>query len=158
MHYSPFARLLALLLALLCLSAPCACAAASSDNPTAGIGDTGAPVLRIQVRLSQLGYMTTDPTGEYDLATFEAVKAFQSAYGLVVTGEVDRQLSDILFSDSAKKYEIHVTYILNTNTKKFHYPDCDSVDKIAPKNYEEFTGSREDAIALGFVPCKKCNP
>ena len=51
-----------------------------------------------------------------------------------------------------------VTYVLNTNTHKFHYPDCASVADIAPKNYQEFFGSREEAIALGFIPCKRCNP
>ena len=51
-----------------------------------------------------------------------------------------------------------VTYVLNLNTKKFHYPDCSSVEQIKPKNYEAFTGSREEVIARGFVPCKNCNP
>lgn len=51
-----------------------------------------------------------------------------------------------------------ITYILNSNTKKFHYPYCSSVDDIAEKNKQEFTGSREDAVNLGYEPCKRCNP
>ena len=50
------------------------------------------------------------------------------------------------------------SYVLNTNTKKFHLPECSSVGDIKPKNREDFTGSRDDVIARGFVPCKKCNP
>ena len=50
------------------------------------------------------------------------------------------------------------TYILNLNSKKFHYPYCRSVEQIKPKNYEAFFGTREEAIARGFDPCKICNP
>ncbi len=50
-----------------------------------------------------------------------------------------------------------VTYVLNTNTKKIHYPSCDSVEKIKPKNYST-TDDYNSAIAQGYVPCKKCNP
>ena len=51
-----------------------------------------------------------------------------------------------------------VTYILNTNTKKFHYPDCSSVKRMSEKNKMYFTGDREEVIAMGYVPCKNCNP
>ena len=47
-------------------------------------------------------------------------------------------------------------YVLNTNTKKFHLPSCNSVVKISPKNYDTIS-SRESAIANGYSPCKKCN-
>ena len=50
------------------------------------------------------------------------------------------------------------TYVLNTNTKKFHRPDCSSADKIKPENRQDFTGSREELIAQGYDPCKSCNP
>lgn len=49
-------------------------------------------------------------------------------------------------------------YILNTNTKKFHYPSCSSVKQMKNTNKQEFTGSRDDLIAQGYDPCKKCNP
>lgn len=51
-----------------------------------------------------------------------------------------------------------VTYILNARSKKFHYPYCDSVDEMSPKNKREFTGTREEAIELGYAPCKWCCP
>ena len=50
------------------------------------------------------------------------------------------------------------TYVLNTNTMKFHYPSCSSVDQMKEKNKEIYTGSREDVINMGYVPCKRCNP
>lgn len=49
-------------------------------------------------------------------------------------------------------------YILNTNTHKFHYPSCGSVKQMSEKNKQAYNGNREDVIAMGYVPCKKCNP
>lgn len=49
-------------------------------------------------------------------------------------------------------------YILNTNTKKFHYPSCSSVKQMKASNKKEYTGSRDNLIAQGYDPCKKCNP
>ncbi len=51
-----------------------------------------------------------------------------------------------------------VNYILNANTKKFHYPSCSSVDSMAEKNKVYFSGSREEAVSKGYEPCKRCNP
>lgn len=50
------------------------------------------------------------------------------------------------------------TYVLNTNTKKFHYPTCSSVDDMKEKNKQIYTGSREEVINMGYIPCKRCNP
>lgn len=50
------------------------------------------------------------------------------------------------------------TYVLNTNTMKFHYPSCSSVDQMKEKNKEIYTGNREDIINMGYMPCKRCNP
>lgn len=49
-------------------------------------------------------------------------------------------------------------YILNTNTLKFHHPYCDSVQEMAERNKQPFFGTRDEAIAMGYVPCKRCNP
>lgn len=49
------------------------------------------------------------------------------------------------------------TYVLNTNTHKFHHTWCNSVDTIEPQNYAT-TDSRDWAIANGYQPCKRCNP
>ena len=50
------------------------------------------------------------------------------------------------------------TYILNTKKKKFHRPDCQGVPDIAPENREEYTGSRNELVEEGYVPCGGCNP
>lgn len=50
------------------------------------------------------------------------------------------------------------TYILNTNTHKFHKPSCSSVKSMSEANKQEFTGSSDDIISKGYEPCKICNP
>lgn len=51
-----------------------------------------------------------------------------------------------------------ITYVCNKNTMKFHYPDCDSVNEMKPKNRMDVTLTREEVIAQGYIPCKRCNP
>lgn len=48
-----------------------------------------------------------------------------------------------------------LTYVLNTKTKKFHKPSCNS---LPATNRQDSSESRESIIAQGYVPCKKCNP
>ena len=49
-------------------------------------------------------------------------------------------------------------YVLNTRSKKFHYPTCSSVDTISDKNKGYFTGTRDELKAQGFEPCGSCRP
>ena len=60
--------------------------------------------------------------------------------------------------DTAPSQPAGITYVLNKNTHKFHVPGCSSVDTIKPKNREDTTMSRDEVIAAGYVPCKRCNP
>ncbi len=50
------------------------------------------------------------------------------------------------------------SYICNKNTKKFHLPSCESVKDMSEKNKLAVTSSREEVIAQGYVPCKRCKP
>ena len=52
----------------------------------------------------------------------------------------------------------NITYVLNTNTKKFHLPSCSSVKDMKDKNKKEVSCSRDEVIDMGYVPCKRCNP
>lgn len=49
-------------------------------------------------------------------------------------------------------------YVLNTSSCKFHYPSCDSVEKIKPGNREAFTGTRQELIQRGYDSCGICHP
>lgn len=49
------------------------------------------------------------------------------------------------------------SYVLNTNTMKFHYPHCQWVPRIAPEHYQT-SNDRGEIVAQGYEPCKACNP
>lgn len=49
-------------------------------------------------------------------------------------------------------------YVLNTNTKKFHYPSCRSVKQMSDKNRQDVVANRDELIAQGYDPCGNCDP
>ncbi len=50
------------------------------------------------------------------------------------------------------------TYVLNTNTMKFHYSFCESVRDMSSRNRENTTKSRSELIREGYDPCGRCRP
>lgn len=50
------------------------------------------------------------------------------------------------------------TYVLNTNSRKFHRPDCSSTAQISVANRKEYTGTRDELIEQGYTPCGYCKP
>lgn len=49
-------------------------------------------------------------------------------------------------------------YVLNTSSKKFHYPDCGSVKQMSDKNCAESNLTRDELMAQGYEPCGNCHP
>lgn len=49
-------------------------------------------------------------------------------------------------------------YVLNTHSKKFHFPNCPSVEQMSETNREFTDASREELIARGYSSCGRCNP
>lgn len=70
----------------------------------------------------------------------------------------DIEDSEDLTEESLDEEEPTVTYVLNTNTQKFHYPDCRSVKQMKDKNKLVEETTREDLIDRGYSPCGNCNP
>ena len=66
----------------------------------------------------------------------------------------DSWASDEAPSDTGKES----TYILNTSSRKFHKPDCSSVETISASNKKSYTGTREELINQGYEACGKCKP
>ena len=62
--------------------------------------------------------------------------------------------------DTATQEEVaeYEGYILNTKTKKFHYPSCKSVQQIKEENKLDCTWARETIVDAGYAPCKNCDP
>ncbi len=48
------------------------------------------------------------------------------------------------------------TYVLNTNTKKIHHPDCRSVKSIKAENRRDFNGTLSELLGLGYSTCGNC--
>ncbi len=61
-------------------------------------------------------------------------------------------------SSSSQSIPVTTTYILNTSTKKIHYPDCKSVKQMKETNKKTTTESRESLISQGYTPCGNCKP
>ena len=100
-----------LLAAVFTLALPCLSLAASQEKTVFADGDSGETVLRIQIRLRELGYLPYRPTGVYRAMTVEAVKAFQErcgSYGtpLAVDGRVGPESMKRLFDPNAPRVRI----------------------------------------------------
>ena len=50
------------------------------------------------------------------------------------------------------------SYVINTNTGKFHRPDCASATQMKPENRKDVTASRDELVQEGYEPCKQCKP
>ena len=100
------------------------------------------------------------PETAQDVSAADALEETKAADGdqsseNAVTAAVQEETSAEQDGGNAKEER---DYVLNKNTKKFHYPWCSSADDIKKKNRKDFTGTREEVISQGYVPCKRCNP
>ena len=71
-------------------------------------------------------------------------------------------LDDSIVADASKSTtaaDANVqTYILNTNTKKFHKESCNSAKSMDASNKKIYTGSRKALIDMGYEACGVCKP
>lgn len=51
-----------------------------------------------------------------------------------------------------------VTYVINSNTLRFHMCDCQSVYEMKDEHRVEFFGTRDELIDSDYIPCGRCNP
>lgn len=59
--------------------------------------------------------------------------------------------------DNPEQQNTDAKWVLNTSSKKIHYPNCGEVKKIAPKNYSESNLSESELLGQGYTTCKKCH-
>jgi len=67
-------------------------------------GDESAEVMVLQQYLLSLGYLSTQPDGQFGSGTERAVKLFQEANGLTADGIAGKGTLSILYGSGAKKY------------------------------------------------------
>ena len=61
-------------------------------------------------------------------------------------------------SDPDGNEDGEITYILNTNSKKIHLPDCSSAASTKPENKAETTKSLAELLEDGYTACGVCKP
>ncbi len=70
--------------------------------------------------------------------------------------EIEESLSVTVTDEPAPDViEAHEYWVLNTNSKKIHTPNCSSAAQISAKNYST-TYDLNEAIEAGYVWCKRC--
>lgn len=92
------------------------------------------------------------PGIEIDYATGDSHVAGGES-GQTASGQKESQAGE----DDASNHETS-TYVVNTNTGKFHRPDCDAVPKIAKQNRKDLESGRDALIAQGYTACGICKP
>lgn len=156
-----------------------------SGSPPLKNGSNGDDVCWLQTALNESMEAGLTIDGSFGAGTASKVIEFQSRCGLSADGVVGAStiamLVDILSGNRTMPEAPIVTtpiytdppvreitppidsqpqssYVLNTNTRKFHYPSCSSVDKMKDKNKQYYTGTRDEVIAMGYDPCQRCCP
>lgn len=61
-------------------------------------------------------------------------------------------------SETKTEHTDEDTYIVNTNTGRFHKPSCTSVKQMKESNRSERTTTRDELISEGYEPCRNCKP
>jgi len=65
-------------------------------------------------------------------------------------------LMDAISPTETKSQEL--TYIINTNSKKFHDADCGNGQQTKAENKQQYSGDRQVLIDAGYAPAGCCNP
>lgn len=117
------------------------------------LGSLGIPVLRTD----EMGTVVAESDGtEINIRTLG-----KSSMGNAPQTEVPQTEATVPSNSDdtpvSEGLDISNGYILNTNSKKIHLPDCSAVDNMSDSN-KAYTDNYDKAISEGYTPCKICNP
>jgi len=92
--------------------------------------------------------------------TGDVYSAGQNNTGTTGTADSGATANGAFPQNISEKPADDVTYVLNLNSMKFHYPTCDSVTDMKQKNRKDVTCTREELLKQypDAVPCKRCKP
>ena len=102
-----------------------------------------------------------------DIITWDHSPSTTWASGTQIKEEIPRIYNDIMSLETtddtagepgSRSMPASVTYVLNTRSNKFHYPDCKSVNDMKPKNRKDVDWKRDECIEAGYEPCGNCKP
>ena len=66
-------------------------------------------------------------------------------------------VEDVVPSAPQSSFENSASFIGNSSSHIFHKPDCSSAENMKDGNKVMFA-SRDEAVAAGYTPCKRCSP
>lgn len=119
------------------------------EEPEEDTEETTTEEITTEAVTEQIAVVTTETTTEEITTEATTEEVTTETTTEATTEEITTEATT-----EAEQYD----YVLNTNTHKFHYPSCKSVNQMKDKNKKEFHGTREEVIQQGYEPCKNCNP
>lgn len=93
----------------------------------------------------------------FNVYCFNAQPGIAIDYATGDSHQDDSIVADASKSTTAADANVQ-TYILNTNTKKFHKKSCNSAKSMDASNKKIYTGSRQELIDMGYEACGVCEP
>lgn len=121
------------------------------------IQNAGAKLYRTDVQ----GEIIVTSDGKELTWNVESTDDFRSGGELSAAGGTDKKENggtNVQGAGSLETDAAQHAYVLNTNTKKFHRPDCKSAEQTKEQNKAFFEGTRQELIDAGYAPCGNCNP
>ncbi len=93
----------------------------------------------------------------FNVYCFNAQPGIAIDYATGDSHQDDSIVADASKSTTAAEANVQ-TYVLNTNTKKFHKESCNSAKSMDASNKKIYTGSRQEIIDMGYEACGVCKP
>ena len=93
----------------------------------------------------------------FNVYCFNAQPGIAIDYATGDSHQDDSVVADASKSTTASDANVQ-TYVLNTNTKKFHKESCSSAKSMEASNRKTYTGSRQELIDMGYEACGVCKP
>lgn len=123
---------------------------ASDTEPTvsAGAESMEQETIEIAQLISDVDVVRESKYAKYDAVTTGSTTTMQTIAAQTTKPQ----------TTAAAEPAADTLYILNTNTKKFHRPNCASVKDMKDKNKQESDASRQEIIDSGYTPCGRCHP
>lgn len=106
---------------------------------------------------NEYGHPAEQTLTRLKLVGSEILRTDQSG-DIVVTVKPDGSFAYTGVAAAAAQAIENVSYIINTNSGKFHDPHCPSAQDIRPENRLETNADRETLISQGYTSCGRCKP
>lgn len=124
----------------------------------AGLGLAEKKIDELQTAVSHLEYLkeqeeTTPPESEEYTESTQDTAEDETEYPEEESTQVDKTTQSSQGSEGEE-----AAYILNRNTRKFHFPSCPDAKKIKSGNRIDYEGTREKVVENGYSPCGHCKP